>query len=65
METRRVIKTGTSRGLVLPAPWVRFFGLESGGEVEIVYNGFLVVKPPGLQVDAKSELQALLKISAK
>jgi antitoxin component of RelBE/YafQ-DinJ toxin-antitoxin module len=41
----------------LPPDWLRFYDLEVGDAVEIVYNNIILIKPPGMPLD----LEALRK----
>ncbi|MEM0233239.1 MAG: AbrB/MazE/SpoVT family DNA-binding domain-containing protein [Candidatus Nezhaarchaeales archaeon] len=43
---RKIIRYGrTSYGVVLPKPWLRYFGIKQGDEVEMVSNHFVIIKP--------------------
>jgi hypothetical protein len=48
-ESRRVgeIGAGQSRYLILPKPWCDGSSVDKGTEVDLLYNGVLVVVPPG------------------
>jgi len=46
IENRKVVRVGkTSSGVILPAAWLRYFGIKPGDEVEVVSNGVVTVKP--------------------
>jgi len=48
---RKIIRQGTSKVVALPPDWLRAFGLDLGDEVDVVYDGVVIVKPQGLQLD--------------
>ncbi len=48
---RKVLKLGDSKVTVLPPDWMRFYGIEAGDRVEIVYNSVVLIKPIGLKID--------------
>lgn len=44
--TRKLISLG-KRALVIqiPAPWVRYYGLHKGDEVDLIANGEIIIRP--------------------
>lgn len=45
---RKIIKVGnTSYGVILPIGWVRYYELAEEGEVEVISNGDVTIKPVG------------------
>lgn len=37
----------TSFGIVLPKPWIRYYGLEAGDSVEVTSDSVIQVRPLG------------------
>lgn len=48
---RKVLKLGDSRVTALPPNWLRYFEIETGDTVEILYNSVVVIKPVGLKMN--------------
>jgi antitoxin component of MazEF toxin-antitoxin module len=46
---RRLMKHGTSRVVALPKSYLRFYGLENGGKVKVLYNDFIIIFPKKLE----------------
>ena len=42
----KVVELGRSLAFILPRDWARFYGIEKGAVLEIVYDGVVTVKPP-------------------
>jgi len=46
IERRKIVRIGkTSLGVILPKPWLRYFSLDAGDEIEVLSNGSITVKP--------------------
>ena len=48
---RKILKLGDSRVAVLPPDWLRYYKIEAGDRVEVLYNTLVLIKPMGLKVD--------------
>jgi len=46
ISKRHIIPNGNSLVIVIPKDWLRFWGLQKGDKVDIIYNGVMVVIPP-------------------
>jgi len=45
-QYRKIIKVGnTSFAVILPKSWIKFYGLDKKGKVEVVSNSDVVIKP--------------------
>ncbi len=57
LEKRKIHASGGSLAVTLPRGWLNYFGIKAGDEVEIVANGYLVIRPIRLpEVDEKAEV---------
>jgi len=47
-EVRKVITNGTSSlAVIIPKPWMDYFGLKAGDEIEVITNGNVTITPLG------------------
>ncbi len=62
---RRVFKIGgkteKSSAIILPAPWVRYEGVGKGDEVKVLFDGLLIVLPPGATEEDEARARAALE----
>ncbi len=46
-QNRRLIRVGkSSLAVILPKPWLDYYGLEYGDSIEVYSNRRIVIKPP-------------------
>jgi len=45
ISVRHILPNGNSLVIVIPKEWLRFWELKKGDEVEVIYNGIMVVIP--------------------
>lgn len=46
---RRIMKHGSSRVIALPKPYLRFFDLDHGGKVKILFDHIIIILPKSLE----------------
>ena len=62
---RSILASGRSRVVVIPPAWLRFYNLEKGDTVELIYNGLILIKPAGMPLtseDLRRELETLERL---
>ncbi|MCJ7571556.1 MAG: AbrB/MazE/SpoVT family DNA-binding domain-containing protein [Candidatus Thermoplasmatota archaeon] len=42
---RKIVQIGNARGVILPAHWLDYFGLDRGDEIEVITNGNVTITP--------------------
>ncbi|MBS7610378.1 AbrB/MazE/SpoVT family DNA-binding domain-containing protein [Candidatus Bathyarchaeota archaeon] len=62
---RKIVKIGPSSFVSLPADWMRGMRLKNGDEVDVFYDGIVVVVPKNAPIDAglvRRELDRIISI---
>ena len=55
---RKIIEVGDGgRAVTLPKPWLRFWGLDKGGDVEVIGDSVLIIVPPNLPPEKREKLR--------
>lgn len=53
--TQRIIDMRQGSYMIsLPKPWLRYFGLKPGDELEVIANGELTIRPPKREANGKA-----------
>lgn len=42
---RRIFRVGNSKGISLPPPWLKYFNLDVGDEVELICDNEIKIRP--------------------
>ena len=62
---RSILWAGGSKLAALPPDWLRYYGLDRGDSVEMIYDGLIIIKPVGLPLtpeDLEVEVERLKRL---
>ena len=62
---RKILRSGNSKVAALPPDWLRAFMIDTGDEVDVLYNSIIIIKPKKLELDPdflKKEFDLILQL---